>query len=592
MTAPLPEPTPSAEPVPSSEPVPTPTPDPAPAPAPAPEPPPVPEPPPEPVPTPEPTPTPDPTPTPEPVPTPEPTPTPDPTPTPEPVPTPTPTPTPTPEPVPTPTPTPTPTPEPAPTPTPLPDATPPPVVEPPPAPPVPEVSGVSPPSPPAPAQPAVPDVGPISLDVPVDTQADSSLFAGTLVEGPASAGSPRINSGLTFFNDPTIPAASSSLPEEATQPLQQLADAVVQAAQDAIGAVARLWPAPQAADVGTAAADGGTVPSAAVGLLQGSLAWYTGAVAVLAVLVAAGRMAVTRRGRPVADLLRGLGTLALVSAAGVTAVVLFAGAGDAFAAWILAQATDDVEAAFVDLVALPDGEEMPVVLTILLGSCAIVGAVLQIVWLIARGAVLVVLTGVLPLTASATGTDTGRAVFLRTLTWLVAFVLYQPVAALIYATGFLVAPYRGDSPVVAGLVGTTFVGLAVAALPALLRLLRPVVRAAASSTSRSTYVGAALPTGALVVAPPAAVVRGGPVVTGRPVIPAQATRTQLDAARVGVRPGRPALPAARSLPASASTAREAVRGVVPARTLPERDGTAAPPTVPAPRPADEERRAP
>jgi hypothetical protein len=351
--------------------------------------------------------------------------------------------------------------------------------------------------------------------------------------------------------------------------------------------VARLWSAPPAVDVGSPTADGGTVPSAAVGLLQGSLAWYTAGVAVLAVLIAAGRMAVTRRGRPIGDLLRGLGTLTLVSAAGVTAVTLFAGAGDAFASWILSQVTDDVEAAFVDLVALPQAGEMPAVLTILLGSAAIVGAVLQIVLLIARGAVLVVLTGVLPLTASATATDTGRAVFLRTLTWLVAFVLYQPVAALVYATGFLVAPYRGDSPVVAGLVGTTFVGLAIAALPALLRLLRPLVTAVASGPSnRSVSVGTALPTGALVVAPPAAVVRGGPALPARPALPAQTAAIRLDPARGDLRSGRRALPAGRSTEtAPGRPTGTALRDVPPLRTLP---GAGGPPTIPSPRPPGEE----
>ena len=168
--------------------------------------------------------------------------------------------------------------------------------------------------------------------------------------------------------------------------------------------------------------------------------------------------------------------------------------------WVLDQATDDVEASFVALLALPESGSMPVVLTILLGSAVMLGAVLQIVLVIARGAVLVVLTGLLPLSASATATDTGRAVFVRTLTWVLAFVLYQPVAAMIYATSFLVAPDPDASPVIAALTGLTFLGLALAALPALLRVLRPVL-SAVTSEHRGAHAASRLPSGALAVGP-------------------------------------------------------------------------------------------
>jgi hypothetical protein len=143
---------------------------------------------------------------------------------------------------------------------------------------------------------------------------------------------------------------------------------------------------------------------------------------------------------------------------------------------------------------------MPVVLTILLGSAVMLGAVLQIVLVLARGAVLVVLTGLLPLSASATGTDTGRAVFVRTMTWVVAFILYQPVAAMIYATSFVVAPDPDASPVIAALTGITFLALALAALPALLRVLRPVLTAA-TSVQRGAHSAGRLPSGALAVGP-------------------------------------------------------------------------------------------
>jgi type IV secretion system protein TrbL len=361
--------------------------------------------------------------------------------------------------------------------------------------------GFSPVPPNADAAAGLPASGPNLGDV-LSSVPDPAAIVGFAAEANAPVGASRSGaSGLTVFSDPTIPVASSTAADVGGDPLQDLAVAVTEAAQDALAAVAQLWAAPPSPGIGTRGADGGMEPSAAVGLLQSSLSWYTAGIAVLAVLLAAGRMAWHRRAQPAADLLRGLGTLVLVTAAGVTAVTLLVGAADAFSVWVLDQATGDVEAGFLGLLAVPEAGSMPVVLTILLGSAVMLGAVLQIVLIIARGAVLVILTGLLPLSASATGTDTGRAVFVRTLTWVAAFVLYQPVAAMIYATAFLVAPDPDASPVIAALTGLTFLALALAALPALLRVLKPVLTAATSERRGAHAAGRRPPSGALAVAP-------------------------------------------------------------------------------------------
>ncbi|WP_158544828.1 hypothetical protein [Blastococcus sp. TF02-09] len=389
---------------------------------------------------------------------------------------------------------------------------------------------------------AAPVPGPELADVP-SAALDPAAFVGVAAEVDVPVRASRTGaSGLTAFSDPTIPVASSTAADVGGDPLQDLAAAVIEAAQDALAAVARLWAAPPSPGIGTRAADGAVEPSAAVGVLQSSLSWYTTAIAVLAVLLAAGRMAWHRRARPIADLLRGLGTLVLVTAAGVTAVTLVVGAADALSVWVLHRATDDVEASFVGLLALPESGGMPVVLTILLGSAVMLGAVLQIVVIIARGAVLVVLTGLLPLSASATSTETGRAVFVRTLTWVAAFVLYQPVAAMIYATSFLVAPDPDASPLVAALTGTTFLVLALAALPALLRVLRPVVTAATSVDRGGAHAAGRLPSGAVAVAPATLAVSsqvlraGGPAhAVATPVRPAGRSALQAPPRRTGDR---------------------------------------------------------
>jgi hypothetical protein len=89
------------------------------------------------------------------------------------------------------------------------------------------------------------------------------------------------------------------------------------------------------------------------------------------------------------------------------------------------------------------------------------------------------------------------------------------VAASIYAVVILVAPSQQGSPVLATITGATGLVLALAALPALLRLLRPAVTVALS-THRSSDGVHSLPTGATTVPPLGASPQGSTplVVTG------------------------------------------------------------------------------
>jgi len=49
---------------------------------------------------------------------------------------------------------------------------------------------------------------------------------------------------------------------------------------------------------------------------------------------------------------------------------------------------------------------------------------------------LVILAGVLPTSASFTSTEIGKAQFQKLVAWLIAFMLYKPAAAIVYATAF------------------------------------------------------------------------------------------------------------------------------------------------------------
>jgi len=175
--------------------------------------------------------------------------------------------------------------------------------------------------------------------------------------------------------------------------------------------------------------------SGPVGDLRGSTAYLTGAVAVAALLVAAVRLAFTRSSEPAVDAARGLVTLVVATGVGVPAVVALAAAGDGFSTWILGRAGDGALGPRLAGLATSLGPLGPG-LVFIVAILGIFAALAQVALMLVRIGVLVMLTGVLPLVAAGSGTRTGRATLTRVLSWLLAFVLYKPAAAIVYASAF------------------------------------------------------------------------------------------------------------------------------------------------------------
>jgi len=242
-----------------------------------------------------------------------------------------------------------------------------------------------------------------------------------------------------------------------------------------------------------------------VGELQRSLSWYVGLFAVASVLIGAARIAWSRRARTGIDLLGSVVRLLVVSAVGVPTVAALVAAGDSFATWLLQRsAGGDFGARMTALgqtVALTTalGGGAASALTLLIALLAILGALAQAVVLVLRGAILVILTATLPLAASATNTDLGRQWWSKSCAWLIAFIVFKPAAALVYAGAFyLIGAGTDAQSVIAGLMT---LALAAFTLPALMKLLVPAVASASSSVSAADVlaVGGAMATGAVAV---------------------------------------------------------------------------------------------
>ncbi|MBB2925586.1 hypothetical protein [Cellulomonas cellasea] len=254
-----------------------------------------------------------------------------------------------------------------------------------------------------------------------------------------------------------------------------------------------------------------------VAFLQSSLWWYMGAAAVLSVIIGGLRMAWEQRAEPGRDLLRSLMTLVVVAGAGVGIINLLVAAADSFAVWILdnSLACDFTAGGacfgenIVRLLKMPAdvgagaGAGLGPLLLIILGLLAIMASVVQILLMVARAGMLVILAGILPLAAAATNTEMGRTWFRKAVAWLVAFILYKPAAAIVYAAAFQLAGtdlFTDDgSGLLSVLTGLMLMVIALFAMPALMRFVTPMVGAMASGSGGAAMGAAALaalPTGA------------------------------------------------------------------------------------------------
>jgi len=265
-----------------------------------------------------------------------------------------------------------------------------------------------------------------------------------------------------------------------------LAAAMASAFAQLLQALLGFWSRPDGA--GDLAAPGGLV--AALGAYTTTL---VAATATLGVIVAGTRLAIgsSRADQPARDLARGLMVLALVAGAGAATVQAVRSVLDDAADGLLTRGLDGAPVAsqLAALVDLQRGGITPGV-TFLLGLLGSLSTFVQFFVMVARGPVLALLVGLLPIAAASAMTGTGMAYVRRLVAWIGALTAYKFVAGLLYAGAFLAvrgtdggsvsaASAAAGSDRITGVVtGIALVIVAVGALPALVRLLTPAVAAA------------------------------------------------------------------------------------------------------------------
>lgn len=193
----------------------------------------------------------------------------------------------------------------------------------------------------------------------------------------------------------------------------------------------------------------------------------------------------------------------------IAGFAILAGArlSDAFSMWIINDSTGGNARGAAELLVRTDrfGVYGPG-LVFIVALVGILGAVAMVALTIIRQALLVVAVGIYPLTAAASGMSGGRGSFQRLGAWIVAFLLFKPVAALVYMIAYLTADTTNttlDQQPPAGsvdsahraLVGLVLLCSVAFVLPALVRLVAPALSVIGSGGSGAAATGAAVGAG-------------------------------------------------------------------------------------------------
>lgn len=245
--------------------------------------------------------------------------------------------------------------------------------------------------------------------------------------------------------------------------------------------------------------------------MQGWLGPFTAIIAVASFSIAVGRIGMTARGEDVHKVVRqvaavGAGTLV------VTAVTqLLIQAGDEFSPWIIGQASHgrNPSQGLEILIASGFGSGNPnqnIGLWLIVFLLAILGGIAQCIFMIIRGAALMVLMVFVAPVAAGAASDDGWARFKRLGMIILGFALYKPVAAIIYATGIMLmtspsgTPQSGAGDIKGALYGLAIMILAALALPAFIKFLLPIASTGSSSIFSGAAAAGVLAAGATIVA--------------------------------------------------------------------------------------------
>ena len=276
--------------------------------------------------------------------------------------------------------------------------------------------------------------------------------------------------------------------------LGQIAQAMASAADGLLKTLSTFW-----MNVDTPQLD---VSGSPVSVIKADTSWIVTVTAIICILVAAGRMAIRRRGEPAAAMLLGLARLVVVSGVATVTVEAAGKLGDAFSASLMSSAHLGANgwSAIINTAALSAAVAPGFGMLLIIALLIIFSSLIQLMLMILRVGLMIILAGTLPLAAAASMSEWGQTWWRKHLGWLTAWLLYKPAAALLYAAAFALT--NGHRTAVEVISGFMLLILSVLILPALLKVIVPMTAHLGAASSGALAMGAAgaAATGAIKVA--------------------------------------------------------------------------------------------
>ncbi|RMI30699.1 hypothetical protein EBN03_21345 [Nocardia stercoris] len=224
---------------------------------------------------------------------------------------------------------------------------------------------------------------------------------------------------------------------------------------------------------------------------------------IVSVILSGARLAEARRGAVLSEATESFRMFArVIFSSWMLGAVVVAGtqASDRFSSWVIQDATNGNAKNIAELLVKTSKlQAFSPGLVLIIAIVGLLGALAQIVLAIVRQGLLVVAAGVLPLAAAAGGTQTGRQAYPKLIGWIIAFMLWKPVAAIVYMIAFVAVADTDNSGAGAGLpdadeaqrmlVAIVLLCSVAFVLPALMRLVTPAVAIVGSGGSGLAAAG-------------------------------------------------------------------------------------------------------
>lgn len=253
------------------------------------------------------------------------------------------------------------------------------------------------------------------------------------------------------------------------------------------------------------------VNNAAVTSLRADMSWYVAGFAILGFFIGLIKLVTSQ---DVKNSLIGLATpivnLILATTAYAVGIGVLLKASDEFSRWIVERSTGgdvDLTQMLTSSTALLASPGTAFLLFILL----LLGAVINLLFMYFRDVMFLILSAFIVVLAAGSGSEQGRQAWRKANGWLVALLLFKPVAAGIYSLGFRMlvqgsAP-EGEEATITEAMHSTLIALlilllAALALPALIKFIVPAAGVGAGAFSGGAALGAGvtLAAGAAVLA--------------------------------------------------------------------------------------------